>query len=84
MRYKDRIQFNASPLETSNKVGKPYTKEYHKFISSTIMSLNKGYSVTIFTEEQLKDLSDYFGDALQVWTHPTYFILQLKESEVKR
>lgn len=79
MRYKDRIHFNAGPLETSNKPGKPYTKEYHKFISSSIMSLNKGYAVTVFTAEHVKDLRDYFGDALQVWTHPTYFILQLKE-----
>lgn len=84
MRYKDRVYFNAHPLETSDKPGKPYVKEYTKFISSSIMSLNKGYSVTVFTEEQVKVLMNHFGDALQVWTHPTYFILQLKESEVKR
>lgn len=84
MRYKDRIQLNSGPIETNRKPGKPYVKEYTKFISSSIMSLNKGYSVTAFTEEQIKDLRNYFGDALVVWTYPTYYILKLKESEVKR
>lgn len=84
MKYTDRIQLSAQPIETSKKPGKPYVKEYTKFISSSIMSLNKGYSVTAFTEEQIKDLRAYFGDALLVWTYPTYYILKLKESEVKR
>lgn len=84
MKYIDRIQLSAQPIETSKKPGKPYVKEYHKFISSSIVSLNRGYRVTVFTQEQVKELQNYFGDVLEVYTYPGYYILHLKESEVKR
>ena len=87
MRKAHRIFLNSSSFETATKPGKAYTKEYNKFIGSSITELRRNHSVTVFTEEQLNALRNHFGDNLEVKPNPTgdFYTCCLinKESEVK-
>lgn len=71
MRKYGRVFPELNSLETSAKPGKSYTKEYSKFIGSTITELRRNHSVIVFTEEQLNALRNHFGDNLEVKLNPT-------------
>lgn len=87
MRKSRRVFPELNSLETSAKPGKPYTKQYSKFIGSTITELRRKHTVIVFTEEQLNALRNHFGDNLEVKPNPSgdFYTCCLinKESEVK-
>ena len=60
-----RIYNNAEPINSESKLARVvYQPSYNKFISSSRTSLNKGYTISVFTEEQLKVLQDEYKDNL--------------------
>lgn len=82
MRKSRRVFPELSSLETSAKPGKPYTKEYSKFIGSSITELRRKHSIIVFTEEQLNALYKHFGDNLEVKHNPSgdfYICCLIKE-----
>ena len=73
---------NATPLNTQGKKRHSVSQsEYNKFISNTITDLNKGYNVTIFSEEHLTVLLNHFGDKLvhRKSSEGKFYTLYLKE-----
>ena len=75
----------VTPINSNNKaVKKPNQRLFHQFISDAIKQLKLGHVVPVLTEEQLKELKNYFGESLKIIpsVKGDYFMCSLIDKEV--